>query len=135
MTMTSITYKKAFAAYRALDSIQKEKDGRQINDKLSYAATKNMKALEAIAQKFNSLNEDKMIELCSTDKDGNITEPKKFTPEKERQRKAFAEELAETEVPFVPFFTPDTKRISTLPMGTLMELEGILFENIDDILA
>lgn len=124
----TITYQEAIQIINALAAVPVKKEGLPINDKLTYAVTRNLDRLKPILQEYNDKVSDIAVELCATDKDGNIYEPKKFTPEKEKERVARVREVLQEVVEFEPYTLKNVKRLHMLDLDILMALKGVLID-------
>ena len=124
----TITYQEAVEILNALSAIAIKKGDTPINDKLTYAVTRNITRLKPIIEAYNEKVNDIATELCSVDKDGNIYDPKKFTPEKEKERMARVREVLQQVVEFEPYTPKDAKRLRTLDLEILTTLKGVLID-------
>jgi len=134
-TQMKISNRKAIEYFEALNRIPvNTKEGTPINDKLSYAVSKNRRNLVKVIENYNDAILDIENKYCATDKDGIILSPVSYKKEVINDKTAETRRLLEDEVEIEPYYVKDSKRLKTLHLERLMSLEGLLFESSEEFL-
>lgn len=134
-----VTYEKLSDTITAINAIpQKDKDGNEINDSLTWAilrfSKKNKRALDNFAEEEMDINRehasiDDKKNILLNDKGGLM-----FTIENQKKLISKIKEWKlNSSIEIEPHICKDNSRISLLPIWVQDELDGILFNISSDI--